>query len=557
VSACSCDWLLVAPWYRWPRQENELGLAPRASRPVIQKYEDPKLVQMFVAEPQHSLVWDNDDWVYQTSVLTAATAPSGPLAGKQTELSVPRNGGRFERYLATKTSIRKLFLDSHKRHYLVVCELHCDEAGFPDTNRGGVCQQGFVIRRRYTSYPAEAEGEATSILKDISALQLQLAKLERVPSAKRALKRFESFPPPNANGAVKAQKDQLRLAIAKQRKELRAWASVHGVSESHLGWIAGERRSVGSWQVVEEEPQTLLEDFFPLHPLVPPPDDPENSGTGSTMYFGLVPTSSADTDGTGLPRFDDHHLFEVRCFVRRHNPDCPRTLAPNDCNGELIWSKPTEPFRIAAHFDPVGTANRPINVQLPDFPALAAQAATRPVGALSPVRMNQPQRSSLKFTPDMPPSGGSVGDGQICFLAIPLITIVAWFVLNLFLPIVVFLFGLWFLLRLKFCLPPSIAINGAIEAELAVAAKAGLDIDVAVDATTTPPFDAGTLNTQLRNDVAASLPPGAATSLSDYANTPLVELDQAVAQPQKGPDFGASLVWETPVARAEAEALVA
>ena len=556
MSACACDWLLVAPWYRWPRQETELGLPPRASRPVIQKYEDPKLVQMFTTEPQHSLVWDDDDWVYQTSVLTAATATSGPLVGKRTELSVPR-GTRFERYLATKTSIRKLFLDAHKRHYLVVCELHCDEAGFPDTNRAGVCQQGFVIRRRYTSYPAQAEDEATAILKQISALQLQLAKLERVPSAKRALKRFESFPPPNANGAVKTQKDQLRLAIAKQRKQLRAWASVHGVSEAHLGWIAGERRGVGSWQVVEEEPQTLLEDFFPLHPLVTRPDDTENSGTGSTMYFGLVPTASADTDTTGLPRFDDHHLYEIRCFVRRHNPDCPRTLDPNDCNGELIWSEPTEPFRLASHFDPVGTANRPINVQLPDFPALAAQAASRPPGALSPVRMNQPPRSSLHFTPDMPPSGGSVGDGQICFFAIPLITIVAWFVLNLFLPIVMFLFGLWFLLRLKFCLPPSIAVNGAIEAELAVAGQFGLDIDVDVDLTTNPPFKADTLNAQLRTDLVASLGAGAANGLTAFANTPLVELEDSLTKPQQGPDFGASLVWETPVARAEAEALVA
>jgi hypothetical protein len=540
------DWLLVAPWYRWPRQQQELGLAPRQTRPVVQKYEDPRLVDTFLADPQHSLVWNDDDWVYQTSVLTAGTAASGPLVGKRTDLSVPR-GSRFEKYLATKTSMRKLFLDVHKRHYLVACELHCDVAGFPRASRDAACQAGFVVRRRYTSYPQEAEDDAAAILKQISALQLELAKLDRVPSAKRALRRWESFPPPNANGAVKVRKDELRLAINRQRKQLRQWAGVHGAEEAHLGWIAAERHGIGSWQVVEEEPQTLLEDFNPLFPLVPAPSDPDNSGTGETMYFGIVPTASADTDVLGGPRYDDHHLYEIRCFVRRHNPACPRTLDPNDCNGELYWSAPSEAFRLASHFDPVGSANRPVNVQLPDFPTLAAQAASRPVGALSPVRMNQPPRSSLHFSPDMPPSSGSVGDGQICFLSIPLITIVAWFVLNLFLPIVVWLFGLWFLLRLKFCIPPSLSVSAGIDAELAIAASLDLDIDVDVQAG----FDAATLNSQLLSQLVSSIGPQAQAGLSEFANTPLVELEQAMTRPQQGPDFGASLVWETPVARSE------
>ena len=541
------DWLLVAPWYRWPRQAQELGLAPRQTRPVVQKYEDPRLVDAFLADPQHSLVWNDDDWVYQTTALTAgATVASGPLKNKRKDLSVNR-GGRFEKYLATKTSMRKLFLDVHKRHYLVVCELHCDAAGFPRPHRDGVCQAGFVVRRRYTSYPAAAEADAAAILKRISVIQLELAKLERVPAAKRTLRRWESFPPPNANGAVKARKDELRLAIHRERKLLRQWAGKHGAEEAHLGWVASERRGIGSWEVVEEEPQTLLEDFYPLYPLVPSPGDPDNSGQSATMYFGVVPTSGADTDALGVPRYDDNHRYEIRCFARRHNPSCPRTLDPNDCNGHLTWSASTETYQLAPHFDPVGSANRPVNVQLPDFPTLAAQAASRPVGALSPVRMTQPPRSSLQFSPDMPPTSGTVGDGQICFLAIPLITIVAWFVLNLFLPIVVFLFGLWFLLRLKFCLPPSVSISGAIDAELAIAAQFNLDMDVDVQSG----FDVTTLNSLLMTQLESSLGPKATPALSELANTPLVELDQALSRPQRGPDFGASLVWEQPVARSE------
>ncbi len=48
---------------------------------------------------------------------------------------------------------------------------------------------------------------------------------------------------------------------------------------------------------------------------------------------------------------------------------------------------------------------------------------------------------------------------QICSFSIPLITIVATFVFKLFLPIVMLVFELWFLLRLKFCIPPSIEVR--------------------------------------------------------------------------------------------------
>jgi len=280
------------------------------------------------------------------------------------------------------------------------------------------------------------------------------------------------------------------------------------------------------------------------------------------MYFGVVPTGSSDHDPTGASRYDDRHRYEVRCFVRRHEPACPRTLEPNDCHGELYWSRPTEPFQLASHFDPVGSAHRPVNITLPDFPALAAAAAARPIGALAPVAMSQPDNSTLKFSSDVPPTSGSVEpQGQICFLAIPLITIVAWFVLNLFLPIVVFVFGLWFLLRLKICIPPSLAVQAAVDAQLVVdgqlglAADAGLDVDVAVAGS----FSATKLNDSLAGTIGASVG-GADTATylkANYGNTPLIEMDQALAKPQKGPDFTAGIEWEPPVVRADAEVLVA
>jgi hypothetical protein len=542
------DWLLVAPWYRWRRQEHELKLVPRATRPVLQKYDDSKLVNAFLADPQLSLAFTDDDWVYETSALTPATVPSGPLTGKLAEPAVKLSKpARFAKFLSTRTSTRKLFLDTHKRFYLVVCELHCDAPGFPRARRDDVCQAGFVVRRRYTSYPESAKGEAVSILKRIAALQIDLAKLERRPAAKRTLRRWETFPAPNANGRVKARRDELRQAIAGERKRLRRWAGVNGVRQAHSGWIASEREGVGSWEVVEEEPQTLLEQTYGLHALVPSPTEPGHDGHDAAIYFGLVPTGSSDADELGQVRYDDRHLYEIRCFVRRHKPGCPRTDEPNDCNGELFWSRPTEAYRLASHFDAIGSAHRPVTVQLPDFPALAAQTAERPVGALSPVQMQQPANSSLRFTPGLPPTGGSVGDGQICFLAIPLVTIVAWFVLNLFLPIVVFLFGLWFLLRLKFCIPPSVSIEVALDAQLNAAAGADLDVGLTASAT----ID---LHGELKKDLADRViggGPSTEAQLDAFGNKPLAQLERELTRPAKGPDFTAGIVWEERVSREE------
>jgi hypothetical protein len=558
----SHDWLLVAPWYRWPRQAAELKRAPRQTRPVLQKYEDSKLVDAFIADPQHSLKWNDDDWVYEVAALAARTVGgSGPLKDKISDQAV-KHGKRYERYLSTKTPVRKLFLDSHRRFYLVVCELHCDVAGFPAAKIGEVCQQGFVIRRRYTSYPKAAEPEAAAILENLSALQLRLAKLEGSPAAKRATRRWEALVPQPENGARQTQVRDLRLEIARRRKDLRRWAAENGVMPAQLGWVESDRRNVGSWQVTEDEPQTLLEGGYPLYPLHPPdPNDPEHSGQGSSIYFGVVPTGSIDHDPAGNPRYDDRRLYEIRCFVRRHKPTCPRTLQPNDCNGELFWSRSTEVFRLAAPFDPVGTAHRPINITLPDFPALAAAAASRPPGALSPVAMAQPDRSSINIS-NSDPVEGSVGGGQVCFLAIPLLTIVAWFVINIFLPVLMLVMGLWFLLRLKLCIPPSVQVQagldttldaelGQIDVDLGAAAAVGFDLDLG-DST----HDPKTIHTHLTTGLTDAL--GAkADTFDPFSNKPLAEIERSIAKPQRGPDFSVGIEWEEPVLRAEAEVLVA
>ena len=119
---------------------------------------------------------------------------------------------------------------------------------------------------------------------------------------------------------------------------------------------------------------------------------------------------------------------------------------------------------LASHFDLQGTANRPVTVQLPDLTALQSDALTLPQGSTGGVIMKAPQ--SLMPTATSPP-GGSKGPSEICTFAIPLITIVATFVFTLFLPIVILIFQLWFMLLLKFCIPPVASLDASLEQALA------------------------------------------------------------------------------------------
>ena len=122
-----------------------------------------------------------------------------------------------------------------------------------------------------------------------------------------------------------------------------------------------------------------------------------------------------------------------------------------------------------------------MTVQLPDLAQLHADAVRLSPGGSGGVRFQSPPGSQLSFTATDLKATATNGPGtdsgfQICSFAIPLITIVAFFVFQLFLPIVVFVFQLWFLLTLRFCIPPDVDVGGDFGAELD-AIGGGLNID--------------------------------------------------------------------------------
>jgi hypothetical protein len=515
------DWTLVAPWWRWgsptdPRRG-------RLTRPVFQKYESPTLVNDFLKDPQRCLKFVDDDVVH-----FARSTGAVPPDAVKTRLS------EYE-YVKDPLSTRKIFLDTHKRHYLVVCSIHCDAPGFPRAARNRICEVGFVVRRRTADLPPAALEPGAKVLQQLATAEMQTAEL-----AGRAAE-FAGLVGPSLSGAVAGAKGE---AIARRRDSTRAvlaaaqtrfdeWVARFGVVPSLQGWFKSSNGhdKIGSWKTVDETPAELgLESTFPMYPLIPDRNDRSHAGHFGTIYFGVLPVGTGDTDDRGNARFDDDHVYEVRCYVIRHKG--PHTSGtPCKCPDRMFWGPPTEPYQLAGHFDLIGTANRPVTVQLPSLHVLAAQAKPslglgfkKPVGSLI-----------VKGDKDGKPAESSLSTKfEICFFSIPLITIVAMFVFELFLPVVVILFGLYFLLKLKFCIPPAVSVETQAALRLQIKDDLQTNLDLDLDAS---------LDKPLNDDLVATFesPPDLASRLeSAYSRGVLAQLDLDLADASAAVETGAS-----------------
>jgi len=603
----SSRWRLVGPWYRWARP----GLPADGlnSQPAIQMFAGDDFIAQFLARPQHSLKSDPlVDVVQRYDLVSAGSYAAGKVAAL---FALRANGEPLPRYLKKPNgdddksqpnpepafrarpapgSLRKLYQPTHDRHYVVSCELHCDEPGFPRVKREQVCQAGFVLRRRLSTVPVgmtaaqidAAQGDMRRAEADLYELmQLEVAATATPPdlpadaalrlNARTRQSELAARESPPAGWAGLLQKR--RETAVKRRKEYDDWLVAQKVTVEVQGWfpllVAGRPSPTqGHWKTFERgeadadpvsrDDSLPGEHVTPLFALVPDPRDTAHDAAGRTLHYGLVPTNSLQSDARGLPRFEDQATYELRCFVRAHHACPPRAGRDPDCNGAVVWSRASEPFRIASPLDVLGSANRPINIKMPDLRDLAAAAATRPRGRLSPVRFIQPQHLSPVG------AGGTMGGAAICSFSIPLITIIALFVLNLFLPIVVFIFNLWFLLVLRFCIPPQIQASADVDVALAATPPGvDLDTDFAIRVANVPK-SAGDLATLLRAAMTRRIiedtgKTDKAPDLAGLSNNALGPVDQSFSDaaalkaanaddpPPSPPPVGTPLVYEAAV----------
>jgi hypothetical protein len=447
---------LVGPWYRWQRQRDEPGTAlgppPRGTRPVFLKYTSAaEAVKLFLKDPQRSYRFyeDEDRW--------SLTADS-PYTGRVRSLRDRE---------VVHTPVRKLFRDTHRRSYLVVCEMHCDLPGLPDAGWGHAEETGFVVRRWVPRDPAWLRQETARLALEIGwlrAIRLRLQGRTRTvrnpwaptpqdPAWVQPLWLQLLFTPPSTRAAIlSARLEAARAALrALQRPDRQRWK---------LQWWQRdpEHDGIGRWRdfadEAEERPEALEaleargERVYPLYRLIPDPREKDHLARGARLLFATVPTGDMETTAEGDAHLDHRDTYEIRCFVHQVRDCCSGRPDRGRCPERLRWTEPTEPYRIAPHFDPVGTGNTVVQIEMPDIKEIMAQPGGSPIRFVWP-EGSMPQISGLSFPP-----GGGMGGGGLCSTSIPLVTIVATFLLELLTPIVVYLFGLYHLLLGKFCFPP-------------------------------------------------------------------------------------------------------
>lgn len=457
------DWRIVAPWYRWERIDGlEPERAAEAERPVLHKFVSTDFVKDFLADPQRSVTFDADLDVHQSVEKIPAAELAAP-DGRVKSLSLNR---------LVPTDTRKLFLAAHQRFYLVAVGIHCDQPGFPMVDPADIAEVGFVIRRHMVDVPAAERAQGAVLLKELTQARAVAGARHELDTAKERSRLLHPFAATNRTkvASVGAATRAAHHEIDRARRRLRVWADAVGVEDRTQGWIGSGEGSFGEWMPIADEPEELVERWYPMRRLTPPPHDPTHAAHDGTIFYAAVPTGSDEVTGGGRSRFSALDTYEIRVFVRAAGGDCP---------GPVTWSQPSQVFRLASFYDPAGSAQRPLEIRLPDFAELAAS------NAMPSVRMTQPPGSSLEFAKfgDVPTKGTIGAAEEICFFSIPLITIIAMFVLNLFLPVVMFIFQLWWMLKLKFCIPPSVDFELDLAAELSVTppeleVAASFDIDV-------------------------------------------------------------------------------
>jgi hypothetical protein len=425
---------LRTPWYVLERAAVPVPLTdPSARRPAIQKYDTPEFARQLIADPRASLSFDPDEDVWSFPVPIGAF---GSGVGRE----------RFATSRLVYTPMRKLYQPSHDRFYAVTVELFCDEPGLPRPGDLTGVELRFVLRRERVVVHGDSSA-ARRLARDL-AVELDA---ERRPTGA-----VSSVPDTDdVDDVLWVERTEQRAFTAAQLTQLAA-IQPELVVEAWTLDAAGR----GGWTRIEDAADPELapgEREFSMWRLPASAEDCAAARTRS-LWFGIVPASSGDPDADGRAMLDDRSSYRIRCFARRQPP-----AGLPQCPPRLWWSEPTAAFRLASFYDPQGTKNRRVSITMPDFRTLAARAGQPPgPGGVEIVR---PPGSQLRFESDRgrPVNESTTDFGaqtSRCTFALELLMIVAMFLFSLFLPVVVFIFQLWWLLLLRFCFPrPDLALQ--------------------------------------------------------------------------------------------------
>jgi hypothetical protein len=445
---------LRAPWYVRERGAGLTLRSPRARRPVLQMYDAADFVDRLLEDPADSLRFGADDrWSYPVPVTP------DPADRTRTRLATSR---------LLRSHLRKLYQPMHDRFYVVVVEVFCDSPGLPRAGSHDDLSVAFRMRRMHTTVTGKRR-PSRRLARD---LVVELA------AAKDVVVDPDELDPDCVD--VWWADRAWRRAFAEDHKEQLDVLDVHA---DHQQWLVSSRG--GRWRTLDDDTDPVRagerEETHRMWRLPPRVKDAGcDAAATRSLWFGVVPTFSSEhwrppgTKARQLPKLDDQAIYEIECVLTQQRPPAQAHCPPR------TWvSAPTEPFRLAAPMDPDGTKNRTTTLTLPDLRRLAARAGQRqgPGG----VQVRTPPQSQLVVNPfkGIPDSGaGRVGaGGGTCTFALELFFIVAFFLFLLFLPIVVLAFQLWWMLALRFCIPPRVGFK--IAADFLATGKLLADLDAA------------------------------------------------------------------------------
>ncbi|MEC5385342.1 hypothetical protein VVD49_06380 [Uliginosibacterium sp. H3] len=206
------------------------------------------------------------------------------------------------------------------------------------------------------------------------------------------------------------------------------------------------RRYVEAYDFLHKASRLLLENDKTVGSFEMPESWPELSATHAAklrkaLSKGMQARFVAMKGKAG--RFDEPDArYAVRAFVRL-KPDC-------GCEGRIVWSDYSEPFVIAAWYEGAGAP--PVQIPLPDASDRSLLKSLKPnVAFVVPPSMQNLLSGKTKDLMEGKGSTSGPGLAWICGFNIPVITICAFIVLNIFLTLLHLVFG-W-LFFIKICIP--------------------------------------------------------------------------------------------------------
>ena len=338
------EWRLVAidedlarcaePRLRRPGSSRRPPLGPHLAAGASDVRLRQDLVNVFLADPQRRLVRPrNGAEIWDVTAATLGTFPQRPRPTAASSSSPHTTGITWWPALCTATP-----------------------RGSRTSGERSICQAGLVVRRRRIDLPGGPQGEVARALRQHAVARSKRAAVERRLAAMR----------PANGGAVRSavlenRLRSLRSAEQDARDLVLQWVQSGGQVRCLEGWIptgtgrggqsgtdAGLRHRAaadragghgGLLAAGRGAARDAHRGDVPAQPARPGPHPSGPRRDRPDHLLRVVPTGSSDVNDAGHARFNDHSCYEIRCFVRRHRPECPRS-GPQ-CSCPITWSEPT------------------------------------------------------------------------------------------------------------------------------------------------------------------------------------------------------------------------